>query len=543
MHISARRLAWLAVALFAAGFSSESLMSQAVAEEPQPLSFTLRDRPLVEADGAAEPTDSHHAAPAVEPGKHTLRYRTVEWEPSKTAVIVCDMWDKLWCPVTTARVAELAPAMNDVLKELRDRGVLVIHAPSGTLEPYADTPPRKRCRQAPPVETDPPLQGWCHLDPKREPPLPLDDEYGWQTPEPEGGIKRVQSRQHPAIEIADADAIGCGKDVFYLLQQRGIENVILMGVHTNKCVLGRPFGIRQLVYQGKNVVLMRDMTDSLYSPKFPPHVSHVRGTEMVVEHIEKHWCPTITSTEVLHRPAFRFSEDERPHVAILVSDDHYHADKTLPRYAQWLRENHGCYCTVHHGQGTAVFPNLAELRAADVLVLYIRRLAPPKDQLAAIKAYLREGNPLVALRTASHAFAAHYSIPGKNVPPGHAEWREFDPEVLGGSYHGHAGNELGTDVAIVPERADHPLLSGVKPAEWHSAGSMYYTSPLVDDATTLMLGSADNETEPLTWYRTYRGGRVFYTGLGHPADFEEPPFRRLLLNAIFWAMECPVPKL
>lgn len=542
MHISARRLAWLAVALFAGGLSSESLMSHAAAEESQPLTFTLRDRPLVEPDGAAEPSDSHHAAPAVEPGEHTLRYRTVEWDPAKTAVIVCDMWDKLWCPVTTARVAELAPAMNDVLKELRDRGVLVIHAPSGTLEPYEGTPQRKRCQQAPPVETDPPLQGWCHLDPKREPPLPLDDEYGWQTPEPEGGIERVQSRQHPAIEIAAADAIGCGKDVFYLLQQRGIENVILMGVHTNKCVLGRPFGIRQLTYQGKNVVLMRDMTDSLYSPEFPPHVSHVRGTEMVVEHIEKHWCPTITSTEVLHRPAFRFSEDKRPHVAILVSDDHYHADKTLPRYAQRLRENHGCYCTVHHGQGTAVFPNLAELRAADVLVLYIRRLAPPKEQLAAIKEYLREGNPLVALRTASHAFAAHYSIPGKNVPPGHAEWREFDPEVLGGSYHGHAGNELGTDVAVVPGRADHPLLSGVKPAKWHSAGSMYYTSPLADDATMLMLGSADDETEPLTWYRSYRGGRVFYTGLGHPADFEEPPFRRLLLNAIFWAMDRPVPK-
>jgi type 1 glutamine amidotransferase len=34
---------------------------------------------------------------------------------------------------------------------------------------------------------------------------------------------------------------------------------------------------------------------------------------------------------------------------------------------------------------------------------------------------------------------------------------------------------------------------------------------------------------------------VFYTSLGHPDDFAEPAFRRLLLNGILWALRQPVP--
>ena len=100
------------------------------------------------------------------------------------------------------------------------------------------------------------------------------------------------------LKIAEGDAITDSAEAFNLIEQRGIKNVILMGVHTNMCVLGRPFGIRQMVYQGKNVVLMRDMTDSMFNPKQKPQVSHFRGTELVIEHIEKHWCPSVLSEEL-----------------------------------------------------------------------------------------------------------------------------------------------------------------------------------------------------------------------------------------------------
>ena len=43
------------------------------------------------------------------------------------------------------------------------------------------------------------------------------------------------------------------------------------GVHTNMCVLGRPFGLRQMARLGKNTALVRDMTDTSAIPRPPPH--------------------------------------------------------------------------------------------------------------------------------------------------------------------------------------------------------------------------------------------------------------------------------
>jgi len=102
-----------------------------------------------------------------------------------------------------------------------------------------------------------------------------------------------------------------GQETFNLLAERGIQNVILMGVHLNMCVLGRPFAIRQMVQQGKNVALMRDMTDTMYNHEKRPMVSHFQGTDLVVEHIEKYWCPSFASSDITGRPAFRFKEDRR----------------------------------------------------------------------------------------------------------------------------------------------------------------------------------------------------------------------------------------
>jgi hypothetical protein len=95
------------------------------------------------------------------------------------------------------------------------------------------------------------------------------------------------------------------------MKQRGIENVLVMGVHTNMCVLGRPFSIRQLVYQGQNVVLVRDLTDTMYNSRMPPYVSHHEGTKRVIEHIERYWCPTTTSEELDGGPMFRFADDRQ----------------------------------------------------------------------------------------------------------------------------------------------------------------------------------------------------------------------------------------
>ncbi len=102
-----------------------------------------------------------------------------------------------------------------------------------------------------------------------------------------------------------------GQETFNLLSSKKIDNVILCGVHLNMCVLGRPFGIRQMVKVGKNVALMRDMTDTMYNPQRPPGVDHFTGTDLVVKHVERYWCPTFTSDSLAGGKPFRFAEDQR----------------------------------------------------------------------------------------------------------------------------------------------------------------------------------------------------------------------------------------
>src|SRR5205807_7480730 len=74
--------------------------------------------------------------------------RSVDWDVAKTAIIVCDMWDDHYCKSAAQRVGVMAPRMNAVLTAARERGVAIIHAPSGTVDMYAGSPYRLRMQQA-----------------------------------------------------------------------------------------------------------------------------------------------------------------------------------------------------------------------------------------------------------------------------------------------------------------------------------------------------------------------------------------------------------
>jgi nicotinamidase-related amidase len=233
--------------------------------------------------------------------------KTSSWDPKRTAIIVCDMWNMHHCAAAERRTGELAVPINEAVKSARAKGVFVIHSPSDCMKFYQDTPQRKRAQEAPRAKAPVPLK-WNNEDPKREPPLPVSPGCACDTPLP-CNTGRRWTKQHDAIAIAAEDAISDnGQEIYNLLQARRIENVILVGVHTNICVMGRPFGIRQMVYLGKNVVLCRDLTDSYH--RDPGR--HFQGLEKVIEHVERYWCATISSTSLTGKPAFRFAEDHAP---------------------------------------------------------------------------------------------------------------------------------------------------------------------------------------------------------------------------------------
>jgi nicotinamidase-related amidase len=225
--------------------------------------------------------------------------RSVDWDVAETAVIVCDMWDDHHCKIAAQRVGVMAPRMNQVLTAARDRGVMIIFAPSETMNIYAGTPYRTRMEQATPATPPVPIDKRCDRDPASEPAtLPVDRKLDCDDCEL-GPVVRRHTRQHPGLDIIGFDGISdSGPEIYNFCVQEGINNIVLMGVHTNYCVLARPFGIRQQLRLGKNVVLARDLTDALYDPRQPPYVSHARGTEIVIEHIERHLCPSILSEDL-----------------------------------------------------------------------------------------------------------------------------------------------------------------------------------------------------------------------------------------------------
>src|SRR5437773_9057131 len=190
--------------------------------------------------------------------------------------------------------------MNQVINAARSLGVMIIHAPSDTMPFYEGTPARQRMQLAAKASSPVPIAA-CPRDDAESKIFPIDDAAGgcddpvvkkWVGPYP-------WKREHPAIDIVGFDGVSAdGQEIYNYFKQEGITNIVLMGVHTNICILNRSFGIRQMTQLGFQVVLVRDLTDSMYDPRTRPFVSHARGTELVIEHIESRWCPSIMSEDL-----------------------------------------------------------------------------------------------------------------------------------------------------------------------------------------------------------------------------------------------------
>ena len=478
-------------------------------------------------------------------------YQHEDWKASETAVIVCDMWDLHHCLNATRRGAEVAPRMNQFLKTARKNGSLIIHAPSSCMKPYENHPGRKRAQGAPMAPNLPKqIAEWCYSIPEEEQGVyPIDQTDGGEDDDPvehaawakELAAKGLNprapwTRQTELLDIHKNDVISDnGVEIWNVMEAEGIKNVILVGVHTNMCVLGRPFGLRRLASNGKNVVLCRDLTDTMYNPKMKPYVSHFTGTDLIIEHIEKWVCPTITSNQLLGDEPFQFKNDTRPHVVMLVAEREYETNETLPKFAMEHLGKEYKVTILHcdeEGQGTRDdIPGTAQaLKDADILLVSVRRRALQAKDFKAVEEHIKAGKPIVGIRTANHAF----SLRGTEPPDGHLVWEEFDAEVWGGSYTGHhgAGKAL-----TIKKLADHPILEGVDVDGFDGTGSLYIVNPIADSTHAILTGTIDGEpTEPIAWTnKTKFGGKAFYTSLGHVGEFEQAQMNILLKNAIDWA--------
>ncbi len=200
--------------------------------------------------------------------------RNEQWDATKTAVIVCDMWDSHHCVNAVRRVAQLAPRIDAFCDQMRANGVTIIHAPSSCMAAYEKHSARLRAKAVEPAASMPPdIGSWCDQIPSEEAAAyPVDQSAGGEDDDPED--HRLWAERLTAIGrnprspwLSQTSAIGIdenldfisdsGTEIWSILESRDIQNVVLVGVHTNMCVLGRPFGLRRLSSGGKNVVLAR----------------------------------------------------------------------------------------------------------------------------------------------------------------------------------------------------------------------------------------------------------------------------------------------
>ncbi len=301
-----RSLCTLFLAMFAAAFTSAETASWAQG----PLRLQLQSQRETDPDS----------------GQYSIATRDETWQGSSTAIIVCDTWDLHHCLNAVRRLEQFAPRLDEVLQVAREQGVTIIHAPSDCMEAYQDHPARKRAIETPAAEFVPHgVKSWCSVLPAEErSAYPIDQSDGGEDDDPvehaEWRAKLVSLGRDPNLPWEkQSDLITIdekrdfisdrGDEVWNILQHQEIDRVILTGVHTNMCVLGRPFGLRQLARNGKHVVLMRDMTDTMYNPKQWPFVSHFEGTRRIISHIERFVCPTITSDQLIGGKPFRFAGD------------------------------------------------------------------------------------------------------------------------------------------------------------------------------------------------------------------------------------------
>ncbi|CAG5000797.1 hypothetical protein DYBT9275_02534 [Dyadobacter sp. CECT 9275] len=475
-----------------------------------------------------------------------------EWKAAETAIIICDMWDRHWCSEATNRVAEMAPRLDEMVRIARDKGMLIVHAPSSTMKFYENHPGRKLAQKYKDKNVAKKIAGTL-LDTESGAAWPFEISNGGCTPSPGDARENeeVWTRQIGTIGITDGDAISdSGAEMGSLFVKRGIKNVILTGVHTNMCVIGRSFGLRNMKRLGMNVVLMRDMTDTMYDPASEPRVSHFTGNSLMSEYIEKYVCPTMVSTDLTHKKQFRFREDNRKVVAFIMAEGEYRANQRLPEFAHelLLKKNVNCEFAigkpVMEGEGIHNIENLQILQDADLAVVFARRRALEPEKMAVLKHYIESGKPVLGIRTASHAFGPKENVPraGSNAELAKdksngflASWAEFDKDILGGNYQGHYGHlEQGTTVMPVPGMEKSLLLKDVDPKGFTSPSWLYKNRPLrSENVQVLLLGTIPGQpAEPVCWINKNQYGKAVYTSLGHWDDWKLEGFRNLMFNSV-----------
>lgn len=260
-------------------------------------------------------------------------------------------------------------------------------------------------------------------------------------------------------------------------------------------------------------------------------------------------------------------------IVLVSGDEEYRSEEGLPQLAKILSKSHGFDCVVVFAidpESGVInpdinnnIPGLEALKSADLMIIATRFRNLPDDQMKQIVEYVESGRPVIGMRTATHAF---------NIPKGGTyfkySWNNkddatytegFGRQVLGEtwiSHHGSHGKESCRGL-VAKGQETHPILKGIKDGDvWGPTDVYGVRLPLPQDCAPLIMGQVVNGMNPtdppvegakndpmmpVAWVKSYKGAagktaRVFNTTMGSATDLQREGTRRLLVNAVYWAV-------
>ena len=288
-------------------------------------------------------------------------------------------------------------------------------------------------------------------------------------------------------------------------------------------------------------------------------------------------------------------------IVLVTGDEEYRSEEAMPQLAKILANHHGFDCTVLFAQNPEKLgtidpnysfniPGLENLADADLMILFTRFRALPSEQMQHIDNYLSAGKPLIAIRTATHAFNfkdtthqwQHY---GFNYKGDKSDWvLGFGKLVLGETWythHGHHKNQS-TRGIIASGAENHPITNGIESGAIWGPTDVYGIRMPMPNTQSIILGQTVNrageydendpfyglketDTEiatvnpatktaynpndpmpPIAWTKNYqipngKPGNSFTTTIGSATDMVDEDVRRLMVNATFHLLEMEVP--
>jgi type 1 glutamine amidotransferase len=115
-------------------------------------------------------------------------------------------------------------------------------------------------------------------------------------------------------------------------------------------------------------------------------------------------------------------------------------------------------------------------------------------------------------------------------------------QLVGGQFAAHPKDLLEHTIEIVPQRADHPIVTGFDTIALNSEQYWMLTDANIDVLATTTIFPADDDpwskpvVSPAVWTRHWGRGRVFVCTPGHLlSDLETPAIRTIIQRGMMWA--------